>query len=512
MGALGAAAGAFEGDNAREEQSLRRAQLASQNAANAARLNMQGYQFEAARADAESARADAAARDQRNFDESKLRADLERTDTLAQRGEQKRQFDLTNSRADVQTEIAQKASTWDSALKDQELQDRQLRIKANRLQFEELDRASKQEREQLANRQQIAKTGLGALALAAMKNGGIASQSAIELFNKQQAQAGTGIKVSGGVWSADGFAFKRRGPGQDQSGRPIETDYDEVLSPAIAQAIFKDEFGEDVAKEQSTSQHENARYANAQNVAAIRSANTGKKAPLSPQEELYKLSGALKDMDADNPAYDLVVGRLNQLKQTIQPNAGNTGGAAVESPDVAAERARLTKIAQQTKKPAEQQAYVDSGLAKFSKTYSAKSEQPADTPNDAANQDYKTMAEKAMTDANGNRDEAIRLFKLYKGGAADKTSSSVKKTAPSEKPTPSAVGPTQDDPAYWRDMPVGRSPVVVVEDPEKDIPKKRWEILARLEAAYRMPKTAEKKETVRRIKAELDSFNSVNPI
>lgn len=87
------------------------------------------------------------------------------------------------------------------------------------------------------------------------------------------------------------------------------------------------------------------------------------------------------------------------------------------------------------------------------------------------------------------------------------------------------AAPTKEelaDPAYWRDMPTraddGKKrdkPSVEkteAEKPEKDIKQSRKDILGRLEAAYRLPKTSDKAETVRKIKAELDAFNEKYPV
>ena len=365
MAALGAAAGAFEGDNARAEQEARRSQLSLQGAS----LAQNDRQFA----------------DRQKLDREQLAAGqeenaLRRQDNIDALGIQQGNIDKRLAMDEKQFQAGQEDKTyqrgrderkdaWGEALSAQEMQDKQERIKLNRLQFDELDRASKTEREKLSNRQDLAKTGLGALALASLRNGGIASQAAIELFNKQQEQAGTGIKVSSGVWSKDGFAFKRRGPGQDQNGRPVEMDYDELMNPAIAHAIFKDSFGEDIAKEQSDTQRDNNRFAQQKSLAETR---------VLPEDRLVKLTNAAKAMvDAGLEVPESLNAQIQGLS-----GGGRTEPATstAESPAIAYERERLTGIAKQTKKPAEQQAYVDAGIERFKKANPTKS--------DAASKEY----------------------------------------------------------------------------------------------------------------------------
>lgn len=378
MAALGAAAGAFEGDRAREQERMARARLAQQGAMFNAQMRQRQSEAE---------------RQQANFDRS---VEIGQKDKAYQRewqqGEAGRQqanldraFQAGQEKESYERGRSERKDAWREALSAQEMLERESRIKTNRLQFEELDRASKMEREQLANRKQFAKTGLGALALAALKNGGIASQAAVEIFNRQQQEAGTGIKVSGGAWSENGFTFKRRGPGQDQNGNTIETDYDEVLAPAIAYALFKDEFGEEIAREQTASQRENARYANAQKIAETRSGGkvdyfTQAKVNIEEKKALaaYKyieenaLEEGSDEYDRKMKEVASALENIDRLKgggstppssQEPPVSKGNAGGAAYD-PEVVKESARLKKIAM-TLPERERNAYYTREMKKF---------------------------------------------------------------------------------------------------------------------------------------------------
>ena len=286
MAALGAGAGAFQGDMEREAAAARRAQLGLQ----AQRMNQDAQQFyeqtKLARERMASAEAENAAQRRENADALALRQkNIDRQFALDEK-----QFQAERENDAYQRGRNERLDAWREALNAQEIMEKQERIKTNRLQFEELDRAAKMEREKLLNRRRLAKTGLGALALSALKNGGIASPAALEVFNKQQEAAGTGIRVTSGVWSKEGFFFTREGPAVDQNGQPIQgkmAEYGELMNPAIARAIIKDEYGEDIAEEQSSAQRESARFNQQRSLAETK---------VLPEDRISKLANAAKAM------------------------------------------------------------------------------------------------------------------------------------------------------------------------------------------------------------------------
>ena len=75
-----------------------------------------------------------------------------------------------------------------------------------------------------------------------------------------------------------------------------------------------------------------------------------------------------------------------------------------------------------------------------------------------------------------------------------------------EAAKPTKFGPEEGTEEYLRDMPKGKA----AEPTAKDVSSSRKEILARLEKAYRLPKSPDKEEKVRKIKAELDAFNKIH--
>lgn len=234
MAALGAGAGAFEGDRAREQERMRRAQLSQQGAMFNA--NMRQRQSEADR-------------QQANYDSSVALREKELADQ-----QEKEQANLDRSFQAGQEDKAYNRErndwqdSWKAALDAQEMQEREERIKANRADLAEYERVTRLEQEQLANRKNAAKLGIGALAYSSRMNGGRAPMSALELFEKQ-----TGIKSTSAFWTDDGFVLKRLGPAVDQSGKPVQgqmAEYDERMPVAMALSLLRDEFGDKEAEAQ----------------------------------------------------------------------------------------------------------------------------------------------------------------------------------------------------------------------------------------------------------------------
>lgn len=447
MAALGAAAGAFEGDNARAEQRANMARLSLQGAQLAQGDRQFDEQTKLARERMASAEAENAAQRRENADALALR----QNNTDRQFALDEKQFQAGRENDLYQRGRNERQDAWGEALNAQELMEKQERIKTNRLQFEEIDSAAKMEREKLSNRQRLAKTGLGALSLSAMKNGGIASPAAIEVFNKQQEQAGTGIRVTSGVWSKDGFAFTREGPAVDQNGQPIPgkmAEYPELMNPAIARAIIKDEFGEDIAEEQSSAQRESTKYENAKDIASLR----GKRATRFDAKQLeaidtdiyeYENGLQVKGLAPEEKAH--LEGQLKAAKefrrsliyggepsaQAAAAQSGNGAEQAAQSSvpqDVFAEQQKAMKLAMQ-KPENERRAYYDRHMSQYmaSRGNGAQSDKPAQ---DQAQAQTPQPEEQSQAERDA---EAVTQ----------------------EQAAPSSYGPSKDDPAYWRDMPTG---------------------------------------------------------
>ena len=146
--------------------------------------------------------------------------------------------------------------------------------------------------------------------------------------------------------------------------------------------------------------------------------------------------------------------------------------------------------------------------------------------------DKRALVEQARREAKGDKAKAFELYNAAlakaRGGNQEKASAPVVKKEATEAAAlsnkeetssltygprikeeaakPTKFGPEEGTEGYLRDMPKGKA----AEPTAKDVSSSRKEILARLEKAYRLPKSPDKEEKVRKIKAELDAFNKVH--
>lgn len=526
MGALGAAAGAFEGDNAREEQRARRAGLGLQ----AASLAQQDRQF----VDRQTLEREQMALEQQRFQGNQ---DIANARTLLDQQNADRGFGLQESKLnqDVQSNAfeqqrAVKQDAWADVLNQQKADEQKLKIEQNRATLDTFNQAAQKEREQLENRKSFAKTSIGALALSALKNGGIASTSALKLFNEQQAQQGTGIHVTSEFWHDNGFNFKRLGPGKDQNGNIVQgqqAEYDEVLNTAIATALFRDEFGEDAAKDQSANQRDNARYSAYMQRDELKAGRT-----LDPKtkirytalqaehrDAMRALLKTDKELDpegfkAAQDAIDSIERHMVALDGETNPIAGNGQGAT----------GRLSFVRQS----------LDANGDTANKAYSQDEAQslPSGTiylgVDGKKHKRVQTASEIAsLADADSSKLGFVKgnqvgevvertvkktgqkvLVRLLANGKYELVNRGVDgPRVQSVQKSPSApFGPEPGTVEYFRDMPRGKASAWS----KKEIGEARKDILNRLEQAYR--KGPQAREEAAQIKAELDAFNDKYPV
>lgn len=337
MGALGAAAGAFEGDNAREEQSLRRAQLSQQGAMFGA--NLQQRQAEQQSADARDTRnfTENQARDQRNFTEGVTRADQQRQDSLDVRGEQRRQFDLGENRAARQEDRTARLDGWSEALKDQELKQRELQYAQAEDQFGKYKQAQQLEDEQLANRKRVAQTGTASLLRLAYESpNGIVTASALGLFNKENGTAfqQAYLDKTTGVFSMDA---------KDDKGNVVPNRMDAGMQENALRMIYGDKVADSFFKRQADSQRIEA----SKEVAGIRSlgsANTEEEALKLRLDALDKSYKALKTADGDDTQESLIVkNAMTKIAKQIGGVTEDAGGGGLSDE----QKRELSQLAKQ---------------------------------------------------------------------------------------------------------------------------------------------------------------------
>ena len=204
MAALGAAAGAFEGDQARAEAAARRAQLnlgharlqedarqfaeqsrVRQSENEADRLQRQTEneentrRFEVGRGDQQAASERQQANADRQFQQGERQFQL----TERQVGEREKDRAFERDLATRQEGRAAKSSEWEDVIKEQELEFQ----KQQYLKYKTINDEAAQEK---ADRQRIAQTATAALLRSTVENGGFAHPNALKLYSKD-----TGLDV-----------------------------------------------------------------------------------------------------------------------------------------------------------------------------------------------------------------------------------------------------------------------------------------------------------------------------
>jgi len=248
MAALGAAAGAFEGDNAREEQRARRAGLGLQ----AASLAQQDRQF-AERLKLQ--REDMALQQQRfqaNQDIASSRIAMEQLNADRQFGLQERKFgqDVLNTAFEQQR--LGKQDAWADALNEQKIRENEEAIAFQKERFAQFKTLAEQERQTIAERKRLAQTALASAMKIGMESGGVVPLSVVQAVAKE-----TGIPFQGMYFAPDGSFVTD----VLKDGKVVQ----EVTPANVQAAIMRSMpgvFGEEAAKDLLTERRERARYDN----------------------------------------------------------------------------------------------------------------------------------------------------------------------------------------------------------------------------------------------------------
>jgi len=486
MAALGAAAGAFEGDNAREEQRARRAGLGLQ----AASLAQNDRQF------AEKQKLD---REQMALDADRIAGDqmleADRTAMMQRNADKGFALDEQKIAYDKENDLYQRGrneqqDAWKAALDEQTIKEKQLEYETHQAEFSKYKAAQDKELEQLANREKMAKNGMSSLMqLAYMSPNGVVAKEAVSLFNKEN-----GTNMSGAYLDKNTGNFITEEIGQD--GKPVQAPVDRVkqenflrtwAGDGVADSFFKR--SDDAEKNAFNLKREEARYNSQLERDTLKAGNI-----VDPLKKI-RYSGLQRQQDK-------IISELAEIDPT------DTEGYATKQAlldKIEAHMVSLEGSGSPVTKPVEGDK-TKYGLSKPVTGASSSASQVA--PN------MKALADKAMKDAGGDKAKAFKLFTQYKSELTG-TGQSIQ-PEPIKKPYrsvygPRAVkdgqkatgyGPDQGTVEYLRDMPTGK----VTGTSKSDISQRRKEILNRLEQAYRKGPVA--REEAHRIKAELDAFNT----
>ncbi len=301
MAGLGAGAGAHQGDKDREEASLRRAQLSQQDRQFAASRDQQGRQFDASRQQQDRQFSEQVAQRQADRVQNQANIDTGREMELQRLnlgvsqhdrefGERKRQFDVNAERQGRGEQRVARLDEWDEVLKAEELKRRQLDYERNEGAYSQFLEAQKTETEQLANRKQLAQTGMASLLRLAYESPtGIAAKAAVDLFNKQN---GTQIKEvfldpQTGLFSMDA---------DDGQGGVVPN----IMDPSKQEMVLRQIYGDAVADRFFQRQTQNSSNQSRERQTAMRGAGVQKADPA--EKELLRTR--LKELRDDKKSFE----------------------------------------------------------------------------------------------------------------------------------------------------------------------------------------------------------------
>ena len=520
MAALGAAAGAFEGDNAREEQRARRAQLGLQ----AASLAQKDRQF-ADRQTLEREQMAAAEKEntlRRRDRINELAMDQFNTDRRMRLDEKK--FALDQDNTIYQRGRNEKQDAWKQALDEQEMQAKQLDMTFQKERLSQFKILADQEKQTMAERKRLAQTALASAMKIGMESGGVVPLSVVQAVAKE-----TGIPFQGMYFAPDGSFVSD----VLKDGKTVQ----EVTPANVQAAIMRSMpgvFGEEAAKDLVTERRDRARYDSQFKRDALKAGAVGlskagerllnnkleriKKERSYIMKELYK-EGA-KEILGDKE-YQELKDRLMQLDKDEDaavysaygetppaPSGAQGGGAGIGYTEQQINELGGLKVQALREANGDKAKALDIFKQK-KKQWELRQVDP----------NLKALAQKALADAGGDKEKAAQLYAQYRTGISKQES--VEQPVVDAEPYRSRFGPRLGnvnvvakadsfgpEPGtieYWRDMPRGQATGMS----KREIGFARRDILKRLWAAYR--KGPKDRDEAAKIKAELDAFNAQYP-
>ena len=519
MAALGAAAGAFEGDNAREEQRARRAGLGLQ----AASLAQQDRQFNQRQA----------------LDREKMAMDQFNTDRRMRLDEKK--FALDQDNTIYQRGRNEKQDAWKQALDEQEMQAKQLDMTFQKERLSKFKILAEQERQTIAERKRLSQTALASAMKIGMESGGVVPLSVVQAVAKE-----TGIPFQGMYFAPDGSFVSD----VLKDGKTVQ----EVTPANVQAAIMRSMpgvFGEEAAKDLVTERRDRARYDSQFKRDALKAGAVGlskagerllnnkleriKKERSYIMKELYK-EGA-KEILGDEE-YQELKDRLVQLDKDEDaavysaygetppaPSGAQGGGAGIGYTEQQMKELGGLKAQALREANGDDAKALDIFKQKKKQWESSKVKKDDESGGGEGGSkrqvdpNLKALAQKALADAGGDKEKAAQLYAQYRTGISKQ--GSVEQPVVDAEPYRSRFGPRTNNvnvgskaasfghepgtTEYWRDMPRGQATGMS----KREIGFARRDILKRLEAAYR--KGPKGRDEAAKIKAELDAFNEQYP-
>ena len=506
MAALGAAAGAFQGDMEREAAAARRAQLGLQ----AQRMNQDAQQFNI------SMRA-------RQADKERAQANSDRTFALQERT----------------AKLTEKKNEWEEALKNQQMEAKKLEFKMLQEEYGEFQRIRKQAEDARNERTRLADSVLGHIARSAIENGQVSPEELDLAYRK------TGIRLKAAYADGNGGVIANMEAGKDAQGQPLFRD--RYIDPTIIASVMERYHGQPFEGGRSSGGWRGSRGSGVQQQAQTGAVELSKAGERLLNIRLGRIererSDILKKLAQDDAKemlgdkeYQKLKDRLMQLDKdedaavysaygetTPAPSGAQGGGAGIGYTEqqinelgglkaqalreANGDEAKALDIFKQKKKQ-----WESSGRSVLiednTEGSNNKSKRQVD-PN------LKALAQKALADAGGDKEKAAQLYAQYRTGISKQES--VEQPVVDAEPYRSrfgprlgnvnvgskaaSFGPEPGTTEYWRDMPRGQATGMS----KREIGFARRDILKRLEAAYR--KGPKGRDEAAQIKAELDAFN-----
>lgn len=472
MAALGAAAGAFEGDNAREEQRARRAGLGLQ-AASLAQQDRQFVEKQKLQREDMSLEADRIAGNQR--------LEAERTAMMQRNADKGFALDEQKLASDKENDVYQrgrneKQDAWQAVLDEQTVMEKKQEYQQNEAAYQEAAKVRKQFDDQLANRRKVVQSVTGTLIrdIAESPNH-VLSPAMIEWAKKQDPE--TFANLSGGGGGKPGspmfLGFKDPKTGEDKI-EPVDVEKQYM--------IFDTLYGTDVANT-FTGRVEQEK----QNEFSMKRDKGSTARTMNPVEEITQLNKALSAMKDEVSGEYSDADAATALKKRIVSLAKQLGGEA-ETGDGGAsgDKASGSKF-----------GFVKGGGSGEVVERTLKNGQKVRV-RQLSNGKWEVVGGVPQEQAEPVMEEQPnkRSFRGVDGPRVTSSNGEVK----------SNFGPEPGTTEYWRDMPRGQATGMS----KREIGFARRDILKRLESAHR--KGPKSRDEAAKIKAELDAFNDKYPV
>jgi hypothetical protein len=469
MAALGAAAGAFEGDNAREEQRARRAGLGLQ----AASLAQQDRKF----VDGQTLEREQMALEQQRFQANQ---DIKAQRTAIEQRNTDRSLTLDEKKfqADQESDLYQrgrneKQDAWQQVLDEQEMQAKQLDMTFQKERLSQFKILADQEKQTMAERKRLSQTALASAMKIGMESGGVVPLSVVQAVAKE-----TGIPFQGMYFAPDGSFVSD----VLKDGKTVQE-----VTPANVQATIMRSmpgvFGEEAAKDLVNERRDKARYDSYLQREEVKSERT-----LDPKMKIRYMAlnrehgMAFKELlgmyEADDPeAYKQKKDMIDRLENDMLALEGG-----VTAPK---------------EKPGSKLGFVKGGGSGEVVERTLKNGQKA-LVRQLSNGKWEVVGGVPQEQAEPVMEEQPnkRSFRGVDGPRVTSSNGEVK----------SNFGPEPGTTEYWRDMPRGQATGMS----KREIGFARRDILKRLESAHR--KGPKSRDEAAKIKAELDAFNDKYPV